>query len=89
VKGLGSTLPGKYINTGSYGKLNVVFYGKLKPKYMEKYLPFTPTSVMLYKTTVAVFKKWLEQGLISHDEYVVIDAIIAEKYGLSLCSIYR
>jgi hypothetical protein len=46
-------------------------------------------SVMLYKTTVAVFKKWLEQGLISHDEYVVIDAIIAEKYGLSLCSIYR
>lgn len=46
-------------------------------------------SVMLYKTTVAVFKKWLEQGLISYDEYIVIDKVIAEKYGLSPHSIYR
>ena len=47
------------------------------------------TSVMLYKTTIAVFKKWLEQGLISCDEYIVIETIIAEKYGLYSSSIYR
>jgi hypothetical protein len=47
------------------------------------------TSVMLYKTTIAVFKKWLEQGLISGDEYNVIESIIAEKYGLYSSSIYR
>jgi len=29
MKEPGSTLPGKYINTGRYGKLIAVFYGKL------------------------------------------------------------
>jgi len=47
------------------------------------------TAIMLYKTTVSVFKKWLAQGLISQVDYDVIDTIIAEKYGLSSCSIYR
>ena len=47
------------------------------------------TSILLYKTTVAVFEKWLEQGLISYDEFLVIEVSLAEKYGLSSHSIYR
>lgn len=47
------------------------------------------TAIILYKATVVVFKKWLAQGLISQTEYDIIDTIIAEKYGLSSCSIYR
>jgi hypothetical protein len=47
------------------------------------------TAVMLYKATLSVFKKWLVQGLITQADYDVIDTIVAEKYGLSSCSIYR
>ena len=47
------------------------------------------TAVMLYKATLSVFKKWLAQGLITQADYDVIDTFIAEKYGLSSCSIYR
>ena len=47
------------------------------------------TAVMRYKAAVAVFSKWLSDGLISGDEFIEIDTMIATKYGLSLSSIYR
>ena len=46
-------------------------------------------SVLCYKAAMAVFKKWLADGLMSADELRVIDTIIAEKYGLYSTSIYR
>lgn len=42
-----------------------------------------------YKTTIAVMKVMLNDGIISKEEYNIIDTIIAEKYDFSSCSIYR
>ena len=46
-------------------------------------------AVLNYKTAMSVFKSWREAGLISEEELLKIDTITAEKYGLSLSSIYR
>jgi hypothetical protein len=46
-------------------------------------------SVLRYKTSMAVFKKWLETGMISGEELLEIDQVLTKKYGLSSCSIYR
>ena len=46
-------------------------------------------NVFLYRATMAVVKKMLDDGLISEEEYGEIDKIMAEKYGLSLSVIFR
>jgi len=46
-------------------------------------------AVMHYKAAVAMFSKWLVDALISKEEFTRIDTMIAIKYGLSSCSIYR
>ena len=46
-------------------------------------------AVMHYKAAVTVFAKWLAEGLISKEEFTEINSMIATKYGISLCSIYR
>jgi hypothetical protein len=46
-------------------------------------------AVIHYRTAMAVFKKWLAEGMISREELTKIDALIAQKYGLSIRSIYR
>lgn len=46
-------------------------------------------AVIHYATAMVVFKKWLTVGVISADELINIEIIIAEKYGLSARSIYR
>lgn len=45
--------------------------------------------ILLYHATMAAIRKMLEQGLISADEYAIIDTKFAKKYGLSLSAIYR
>jgi len=45
--------------------------------------------VISYKTSVSIFKKWLREGVITADDYSVIETKIAEKYSLSSGSIYR
>ena len=47
------------------------------------------TELMKYKAGVSVLKKWLSDGLISAADYARIEEIIAVKYGVSLCSIWR
>jgi hypothetical protein len=42
-----------------------------------------------YKAAISVFLKWLDEGFITEDDFAIIDTIIASKYGISLCSIYR
>jgi hypothetical protein len=46
-------------------------------------------AVLRYKASMSVFKKWASEGLISEEELLAIDTIIAEKYGVSSSSIYR
>jgi len=46
-------------------------------------------AILRYKTAMSVFRQWVQSGVITEGELQQIDKIIAEKYGLSLCSIYR
>lgn len=45
--------------------------------------------IIHYQTAMTIFKNWLIKGIICDEELEKIEAIIAEKYGLSSCSIYR
>lgn len=45
--------------------------------------------ILHYRVVVIIFRKWLEQGIINEEEFMKIDAIIADKYGLPKGSIYR
>lgn len=45
-------------------------------------------AILRYKTSMAVFKKWLSDGAITESDLMVIDTMLAEKYGLSSCSIF-
>jgi len=45
-------------------------------------------AVMRYAAAVAVFRKWLEAGIIRPDEFNIISTKTGEKYGLSSTSIY-
>lgn len=46
-------------------------------------------AIIHYKTAVVVFRQWLAEGIISEAELASIDAVVAQKYGLSSSSIYR
>ena len=46
-------------------------------------------AVLKYKTSLAVFKNWATNGLITSDEFIAIDTLIARKYGIPANSIYR
>ncbi|MHB1652328.1 MAG: SHOCT domain-containing protein [Desulfitobacteriaceae bacterium] len=46
-------------------------------------------AIIHYRTAMTVFRKWLAEGIITEEELSKIDTIIAQKYGLSSCSIYR
>ena len=45
--------------------------------------------ILRYQTAMALFRGWCSIGAISEEELSRIDAIVAEKHGLSLFSIYR
>ena len=45
-------------------------------------------AVTSYKASMKQAKIMLERGLISADDYAKIDTKLAQKYNLSLCSIY-
>jgi hypothetical protein len=47
------------------------------------------TALIHYRAAVAVFRTWLESGLITDADYNEIEAAAAEKYGLPERSIYR
>lgn len=46
-------------------------------------------NISAYKMAVAIFRKFLHDGLITRTEYHRIMSKIAEEYNVSLCSIYR
>jgi len=45
-------------------------------------------AILRYKAAMAVFKNWLAEGVISNDDLLAIDTTLAQKYGLSSCSIF-
>lgn len=45
-------------------------------------------AILRYKSAMAVFKSWHANGVISDDDLQAIDTILAQKYGLSSCSIF-
>ena len=42
-----------------------------------------------YKSAMAHARRMLSYGIITEDEYAIIDTIMADKYGLSPCSLFR
>ncbi len=46
-------------------------------------------TVIYYNAAMAIFRKWFAAGIINESELAKIETFIAEKYGLSSCSIYR
>lgn len=45
--------------------------------------------IAAYRLAMSMAKAMLEKGIISEKEYGVIDRLMAEKYGISLSSIFR
>jgi hypothetical protein len=45
-------------------------------------------AIFRYKAAMSVFKNWLSEGAISEDDLLAIDTMLAQKYGLSSCSIF-
>ena len=44
--------------------------------------------VMLYKSSLQTAREWLNMGLITEKEFKKCSTILAERYGISSCSIY-
>ena len=45
--------------------------------------------IISYRTVMSLAKSMLNQGIITAEEYAEIDTIMAKKYGLSSCTIFR
>jgi hypothetical protein len=46
-------------------------------------------AIFRYKASMALFHRWLSEGVISTSDLAAMDAALAQKYGLSNKSIYR
>ncbi len=46
-------------------------------------------NIISYKVSLAVFKLWASAGIIPTDSLTAIDAVILQRHGLPLTSIYR
>ena len=45
--------------------------------------------ILDYKSAMAQARRMLSAGIITEDEYDIIDTMMATKYGLSSCSLFR
>ena len=45
--------------------------------------------LMRFRTSTAVFRAMMKNGVLSEEDYRKSCDILAEKYGISLCSIFR
>ena len=45
-------------------------------------------AILRYKAAMSIFKNWLATGVISDTNLLEINTILAQKYGLSSCSIF-
>lgn len=45
--------------------------------------------ILQYKAAMAIIQTWADKGVLTADDLARIRDVLAEKYGLSLDSIYR
>ena len=57
----------------------------LRPDRQDKY---APSNLILYRTSLALYKNLRDEGIFSEEEYCHIRTILTKKYGLSSDSIF-
>ena len=57
----------------------------LRPDKQDKY---APDNLILYRTSLALYRNLMNEGLINEDGYCQIRSILNKKYGLSSDSIF-
>ena len=57
----------------------------VRPDSQDKY---SPGNLILYRTSLALYRNLKNQGVFNEDEYCHIRTILTKKYGLSLDSIF-
>ena len=57
----------------------------LHPDKQDKY---APDNLILYRTSLALYRNLMDEGLINEDGYCQIRSILNKKYGLSSDSIF-
>ncbi len=57
----------------------------LRPDSQSKY---DPNNLILYRTSLALYRNMMDEGLFTKEEYCHIRAILNKKYGLSSDSIF-
>ena len=45
--------------------------------------------LLRFRTSTTVFRSMVKSGILTEDDYTKCCDILAEKYGISLCSIFR
>ena len=68
----------RIVNTAA-GKATV------RPDSQDKY---APGNLILYRTSLAMYRSLKNQGIFNEDEYCKIRTILTKKYGLSSDSIF-
>ena len=59
------------------------------PKHAENQRDNYDDRLMRFRTSTAVFRTMMKNGVLSEEDYRKSRDILAEKYGISLCSIFR
>ena len=59
------------------------------PKHEERQRDSYNDRLMRFRTSTAVFRTMMKNGILSETDYRKSCDILAEKYGISLCSIFR
>ena len=54
----------------------------------DSHNPYTPGNLILYRTSLALYRNMANQGVFNEDEYCHIRTILTKKYGLSSDSIF-
>ena len=57
----------------------------LLPDKQDKY---APDNLILYRTSLALYRNLMNEGILSEDDYCQIRTILNKKYGLSSDSIF-
>lgn len=47
------------------------------------------TQVLRYRLAMSIAREMMNRGLISEEEYAIIDTIMANKHGVTSCTIFR
>lgn len=55
----------------------------------EKTLDELSARIQRFRTSTAVFRTMVKNGIMTEADYIKCCDVLADKYGLSLCSIFR